>query len=398
MEHISLLNRALLVLYSLVIISLPLKNTIYQISYGLFALVFLLTIIWARNFKIFLENARFTVLFLLIALSMAISNYLGVSGEDKWDLLFKFMLRYGLLFFALLYLLKERVMSTRFVLSLLVVSFSIQAFDGIYQQYTGYDFFVNRGFSSNRLMAATFSSNTLGFILFVNVGVLTYYMISAVRNGEGVLGVFLYSLLLGVSGYVLLHTGARSSWVAAIVLMTIFIALNFRRLNAKTYTIIVCLVVATAYGIVSNDTVYSRFVMLMAGQSQERIDIWLFSMEQFLSAPIFGYGLNSYAVLGGPHPSIHMPHNIMLEILVFLGLAGLALFSALFISVFMAGISVYREDKLFGSFLVAIFVAVLVGYLFDHSITDSKITNTVLFSVMAVIVGAGSGVVRRTSC
>ncbi|MEJ1343025.1 MAG: hypothetical protein RPU14_13285, partial [Candidatus Sedimenticola sp. (ex Thyasira tokunagai)] len=87
---------------------------------------------------------------------MTISNYFGVEGDERWELLLKFLFRYVLLFFAVLYLLKERVVSMNFVLLLIVASFSIQAFDGIYQQYTGYDFFVNRKIVGNRLLAATF--------------------------------------------------------------------------------------------------------------------------------------------------------------------------------------------------------------------------------------------------
>ncbi|MEJ1397263.1 MAG: O-antigen ligase family protein [Candidatus Sedimenticola sp. (ex Thyasira tokunagai)] len=395
MNDLSVENKGLLVLFSLVILSLPLKNAIYQISYGLFALLFLFTIIRLANYRLFQENIRFTVLFALILLSMTISNYFGVEGDERWELLLKFLFRYVLLFFAVLYLLKERVVSMNFVLLLIVASFSIQAFDGIYQQYTGYDFFVNRKIVGNRLLAATFSSNALGFLLFVNVSILLYCFIAAVQKGRGPLVIAAYSPLICVSAYVLLHTSSRASWVAATVFLVIFVALNFRRLNIKSYTAIAVFVLAVALYIISDDSVFSRFSTLVAGQSPIRIDIWLFSIEQFLLAPVFGYGLNSYAVLGGPHPNIHMPHNIVFEILIFLGLTGLVLFSAFFISVFMSSISVFKQYRLLGSFLMAIFAAVLVGYLFDHSITDSKITNTVLFTIMAVIVNAGHGAVKR---
>ncbi|MEJ1354039.1 MAG: O-antigen ligase family protein [Candidatus Sedimenticola sp. (ex Thyasira tokunagai)] len=395
MNDLSLQNRGLLVLFFLVIISLPLKNAIYQISYGLFALLFLFSIIKSGNYRLFQENIRFAVLFVLILLSMTISNYFGVEGDERWELLLKFLFRYVLLFFAVLYLLKERIVSMEFVILLLVVSFSIQAFDGIYQQYTGYDFFVNRKIAGNRLLAATFSTNALGFLLFVNVSILLYCLIAAVQKGRRPLAIAAYSFLLCISAYVLLHTASRASWVAVTIFLMIFVALNFRRLNRESFTAVVIFVLLVAWFIASDSSIVSRFSTLMAGQSPGRIDMWIFSMEQFLLAPIFGYGLNSYEVLGGPHPNIHMPHNIVFEILVFLGLTGLALFSALFISVFMSSVSVFKRHRLLGSFLMAIFAAILVGYLFDHSITDSKITNTVLFTIMAVIVNAGHGAVKR---
>ncbi len=60
----------------------------------------------------------------------------------------------------------------------------------------------------------------------------------------------------------------------------------------------------------------------------------------------------------------------------------------------MASVQVLNQDRLLGSFLMALFTAILVEYLFDHSITDSKITNTVLFTIMAVIVNAGHGIMN----
>ncbi len=80
MNDFSMQHRVLQVLFSLVILSLPLKNAIYQISYGLFALLFLFAVVRGGNYQIFQENIRFSVLFALIILSMAISNYFGVEG------------------------------------------------------------------------------------------------------------------------------------------------------------------------------------------------------------------------------------------------------------------------------------------------------------------------------
>ncbi len=190
-------------------------------------------------------------------------------------------------------------------------------------------FFVGREIVGDKLIAATFSQNALGFLLFVNVSILIYYLAATVQEGARPWAIIAVGLLIGVSGYVLLHTGSRSSWVASVFFILALVALNFRRLNIRSLVAIAVFMAIAAWYISYDNSVLSRFNTLVTGQFPVRIHLWLFSFETFLLSPSFGYGLNSFAVLGGPY--VGMPHNIVMEILLFLGIAGLgAVFDTFF--------------------------------------------------------------------
>lgn len=80
--------------------------------------------------------------FLLIIGSMTISNSINdVANTEAWRLEFSYIYRYAFILFLLLYFYGKEVFSKKLLVLLILVSFGIQALDGLYQIFMGYDLF-----------------------------------------------------------------------------------------------------------------------------------------------------------------------------------------------------------------------------------------------------------------
>ncbi len=373
------------VLFIVILVSLPLKNSIYQVSYGLFSILFLWILFRLRDFYFIKNHILITSLFLLILISMSVSNTIGIGNIESFDLVFKFFYRYILFYFSLLYFMEQKVLTFKFISIVLMSSFSIQVFDGVYQYHTGFDLFVHSTMDSNgrRLTGSMFSSNIYGYIIAINIAFLTYYAVKNLLEDNSHLKNLLFTILIVASLFSLLYSASRSSWIMFFVFTAAYISYNYKMVDKYVYCLIILLVIALTACIYTDDSLLHRFNQLVTGYSSYRWDIWEFSWENILKAPLFGYGLNGYSNLNGP--LVGMPHNIIAEVLLFTGVSGFLLFSALFSTAIKSTQSIIKKDRLLGSFMLFLFLSILIGYLFDHSITDGKVATTILFVIMAMI-------------
>jgi O-antigen ligase len=120
---------------------------------------------------------------------------------------------------------------------------------------------------------------------------------------------------------------------------------------------------------ITDSALQHRLQSLLAGQSSHRGEIWFFTLEQIKENPLLGYGVNTFKTLTANSGVNRFAgiHNMILEMLLYLGIVGLAIFLYLLWNIFKTGIQNKR----------ILYVLILASYLvllqFDGSLIDSKV-------------------------
>jgi O-antigen ligase len=153
-------------------------------------------------------------------------------------------------------------------------------------------------------------------------------------------GVF-FLAVFALCGYVLLIGGGRGPTAAVAISILVPLLLSFRLPHARlviskriipTLGLIALLVLALGLLIISADDslrTLRRFDVLMNERGQSALDrfaFWQAAVEYWAERPFFGQGVGAFPVLYYGIDLTRHPHNIILELLMELGLIGLALF------------------------------------------------------------------------
>lgn len=117
----------------------------------------------------------------------------------------------------------------------------------------------------------------------------------------------------------------------------------------------------------------------MGTSAGTRMEYYLVANELWQLKPLFGFGIGSWPILAGLPDMNSYPHNLILEILVELGLAGLALFGCILVLALKGFIKTQNTGSVFFSILILMmFVNALIGAMFSGDINDNRIIFALL--------------------
>jgi len=168
------------------------------------------------------------LVFLLIIITMFVSNFFGVNISEGYKLTVKILFRYGLVFLALLYFYKTNKFSKRTLVKFILFSLFIQAVDGVYQYIYGFDFINHREILGYRLSGGVYHVNPFGFIMAIGSSMMTYIIINE-KYFKKRSQFFLLIPILILFLFNMLYSGSRSSWVFyAVFMMTQLIFINHK--------------------------------------------------------------------------------------------------------------------------------------------------------------------------
>lgn len=361
------------------ILFIPMKDSIYQIAITLLLCIFLLELSY-RNNRIILralisqyKDTAFALVFIIA--SMSVSNILGIHAPKAWHLETMYLLRYGLIFFILLYGYSKNYFSLFTLTMMIVVSLSLQTFDGLYQHFFNIDFLRGTVVEDGEwLTGAVFYYNPFGMIMGLGAGIILTLLINNYKQTiiPSTLGIAGLLFLLCSFLYTMLFSLSRASWIAFIAFVATLIVLNYKHISKKFllgFCIITLCIVLFA---LIDASLLHRITQLLQGDSSNRYDIWRSTLKAFNQSPYFGYGLDCFKFAVPSQSQFNGVHNSLLEILLCLGIVGLCVFSyALFLSLR----EIYRQKA---SHYFAFFMFLMVVSQFDHSIISSKIFLSIL--------------------
>lgn len=353
-------------IFLLWIISIPFKNSIYQASTVLLISFFLIYLIKHRDFLYFKDLIlKYKVIlysFLIILISMVISNIINDVNIDSWKVQFTYIYRYILIFIILLYFYSKEIFTKKILYIFLLFSLSIQSFDGLYQSILGYDFFKhNLGNLQEGLTGSTFNRNI--FALIVGLGVLLCVFSIKIKKYSKTK--FVVILLGFIFIFCTLFSYSRAVWVALFLSLLLYFFINLKSIKITYILYIVGMFLIIAISFVYIDSLQNRLDLLLKGNSSNRDEIWLYTLNLIQQKPIFGWGLDTWSVIGLKNYA--NVHNSILEILLYLGIFGFLSFSYFLINI-LKEINYYKNSKAF-----SILIYLIVISFFDQDIFTGKI-------------------------
>ena len=372
------------------IFSIPLKNSIYQISTTLLIIIFFIQYFYYKEKTILLEilttYKRLFIVFLLFLGSMALSNLIGISEQSALIDVFKYFIRYLFILVILLYFYKQSFFSRKWLLAAIFIVLSIHALDGIYQYITGFDLIMNKSPDrpSYLLTGAVFQHNPFG--LFMAIGAMLSLTLFFDKNNHTLFKydkvIYFTSLLLFL--FTLFHSQSRAAWVMFGIYFIAFMFVYIKKngINKKLFSTLVSLLIVSIILFLFDDNLSHRLTLLLQGNSAGRTtQIWPFIIEKITNAPMFGYGIDTYKTLTNGFPSSRHAgvHNLTLELLLYTGVVGFSLFSYL---IWLTLKESFTEHKIVYFMLFASYIILMQ---FDGSLITGKLHTTIFILILFFI-------------
>lgn len=376
MAQLNSLSLAYKFLLFIWIVTIPMKNSIYQISIALIITLFLAELLKKENYYLFRQllgtYKDILIGFILIICSMTVSNFLGIQANKIWHIEAMFILRYCFLFFILLYCYAKAYVSTTHLLAMIFFSLALQGIDGLYQHFFDIDFLSGNTIANGVwLTGAVFYYNPFGLLMSIGASLCITFLLYS-RDTFSRWQIILLFAFLSLFLYTLVFSLSRSSWVSFIVFTIGLLTLNSKKFSLKYAWVFILLGGLLILLVLNEVDVLHRIQQLLHGNSSHRKEIWKATIEAFLQRPYFGYGLNSYKQVVISESEFNGVHNSLLEILLFLGTFGFLMFSLLILLILR---EIYRQKS---ALFFAFFSMFLVASQFDHSVISSKIFLSIL--------------------
>lgn len=357
------------------IVSIPLKNSIYQASIVVLISLFLIDLYVTKSFStlknIFFIYKNIFLSFGLIVLSMTVSNIFGIGAHKAWYLEFMFIIRYGFIVYILIYFYLKNYIHPKMIVLMILASLSLQGIDGLYQHFYGVDFINGHQVVNGAwLTGAVFYYNPFGMLMFIGGGLTIALLINHQKFDLTKLQIMLLILLSFIFTYDLLYSLSRASWVSfGIFIMTMAI-LHYHQINTRVLLFLGLLLFLVVAFILNDHDILTRFHQLLQGDSSNRYDIWKNSIQAFLERPILGYGLNSFKEIVSQEYSA--THNNILEVLLYMGIVGSMTFGYMLLLLFQ------EVKRIKNTIYFSFFTSLLVIAQFDNSVISSKIFLSIL--------------------
>lgn len=357
------------------IVSIPLKNSIYQVSIVLLILLFFVDVYMTKSFStvkdIFFIYKNIFLSFGLIVLSMSLSNIFGIGAHKAWYLEFMFIIRYGFIVYLLIYFYIKNYINPKMIVLMILASLSLQGIDGLYQHFYDVDFISGHHVLNGAwLTGAVFYYNPFGMLMFIGAGLTIALLINHKRFNLTKLQITLLISLSFIFTYDLLYSLSRASWVAFVIFVGTMTLLHFKQINIKVFLFLCSVLFLIIAFIVNDHDILLRFHQLLQGDSSNRYEIWRNSIHAFLEHPILGYGLNSFKEIVSQEYSA--THNTILEILLYMGIVGFMAFT------YMLILLLNEIKRIKNTIYFSFFIALLVISQFDNSVISSKIFLSIL--------------------
>lgn len=384
-----LMQRWLRFLYVLFILSIPLKNVVFQVSIGLINLLFLITIFQGREAVLFLKSLRWLCLCLAcLAFSMALSSILGITGMEGWREVLKHVLRFWLFLLATIYFLRQGWISRAFVGRWVLAVLFFHAVLGWIQFFWAEDFFRFIGDMDwgGRLTGVLANPNSYGFLMALAV-VCSFSLVIGRRQeqGKGFLQSVFLILLFVMAFWPLLQSGSRGAWLGALAGACVA-GSAVRGFWLQKSTVLLGITVAglVAFAFRTSLIFQERVQALLAGDSSYRTEVWKDCWAYILHSPFWGYGIEAYRRMDRVYAEVAAPHNIFLSILLEMGLIGLLAYLFFFVLVLGRLFSSPENRRLRPVFLGVFTVLVVYGQFGGTMITD-KIYLSFWYLLVALI-------------
>jgi O-antigen ligase len=360
-------------IYSLLLliwcISIPFKNAIYQASTLALIIYFIIYVFIFKDLYslkiIYLKYQDLFLSFIFILLSMSISNIINdVSKTDAWHIEVMYIFRYALIFLILIYFYSKNFFSKKTLILYVFLSLSIQLLDGLYQNIFGSDFFYNQVSNDipGALIGGVFHRNIFGFLMGIGVLISFIFLKNEITFKKEK---FLYLIFLILFCYCSLLSYSRAIWLSLFIVGLIYILFSIKNIKLIyiSYFIIGCFMIFLLF--VNIESLNNRLGLLLEGNSAYRYDIWKKSIDLILEKPFFGWGIDSWGIIG--LNEFAAVHNSILEILLCTGIMGFIFFS----NIFIRTIKFIYINRNLDLFLILIYF--FISSLFDQSIFESKI-------------------------
>lgn len=366
------------------IVFVPFKDSIYEIFNGFLGIIFLYLVFKNRDLDFILKNKKANTICSLLFLSMTVSNFLGNPGPYGWEKQVQFFYRYILLYYAVLYFLERNYISINFIFNSTIISLGIQAIDGFYQYKYGVDFLKERIILGYRLTAAVHNSNLFGFLMMIGSIALLDLLRNVHFKKEKALTSLIILMLFFMFMFCLINSGSRSSLLGFFVAISLFTILHYRNLlKPKKICLVIFILVLSAFLVWFNgDLMINRILFVLNGDSSVRFELWRSSVKFIIDSPIFGHGIQENNVfLTIDAIDITSPHNAYLEICVYLGITGLAIYAFLFFSVLKKSAVILKKRP----FYLLVITGIFVSAIFDHTFITSQILISVLCLILSCL-------------
>lgn len=353
--------------------SIPLKNSIYEVSMASFVLLALVALFVEKDFRLFFsvpssaKKGYYSIAAIL--LSTLISNVLNLEslGEDSWGGTLTFWYRFAIVPACLLYFLLKNYVSFKTILAGALVGLAVQVVAGYihYFQIAGLLPEIIHSDFGYRVVGLAREPNVYGF--FMGLGVLLVAW--AFLGWSDRLPRF-YQLVAGLFGLALLGLVAlsysRSSWLALSSGLSFLIwkeSSSRGRLIMLSSLLIGCFLIALYF-----PSIIERFETIFdLSQNQDRLGPWRNAIALIIERPFVGHGMGVSLLaahaegLGG----LWSLHNILLEIQFHTGVLGLACWVMFFYWIVRA---VYVRQMW------------LVGSIFLYWFIDGMFVNSIFYA------------------
>lgn len=348
------------------IVYIPMKTSVYQISFVGISVIFFIYLFLYKQIStlkdILIQNKNLIFAFGLVLVSMTISNSLGKFVTlNSWSTQFHYLFRYFFIFIMLLFFYNKNLITKKFITIIILCALSLQAIDGIYQSIFGYDFIKgSAGSLINGLSGATFNRNNFGFFMTIGISICTALLFYHQEYKLSKINMFTIGTLLLIFLFNLLFTYSRASWLFYGVFVFILFVLDYKKISKKHFFIVLIIAILTVCIFFYFDNLFFRLCQLLQMNDGGRSPIWNDAISLIKENYIFGYGLMTYEYIAS-QPTLSI-HNSVLEIVLFLGVFGFAVFT------FLLYLILKEIIKNKTTIYIAFFFAFLVITQFDNSI------------------------------
>ncbi len=368
---------SIIILIAIFTVALPFKNSIYQ---GSLAILYML-VGW-RAYKnstdCWNHTKPFMMIFTAIFISMTISNSLGVSYGYGIESQIRFFWYFVPLFFVLFYILYEKIISVEMLFMLFLTASLFTATLGIAE-------FVSSGYDlTNRLCGHTFNPNAFSVWLMIAILLLTHIFLQT-KSTAIAITVFLVTIVCAGE---LVLTQSRAAWFGIFIGLLVYVSLNRNSINKTRLALAVISVtlMLVLFWFESN-AFQDRIHTILNGNTSRRSNIiWPWAIETIKQAPFFGHGLNSMRLIRLPTIDEVLPHNIYLELLLFLGIVGFVCFAWLFTTVATNIKTSLATNRQYSAILGGVFASLLTDGFFDQSITMSLYFVSLIITIASISV------------
>ncbi|MDD3598342.1 O-antigen ligase family protein [Sulfuricurvum sp.] len=382
-EHYLNRNLTITVLVVVWIVTIPMKNAVFQLMLGLIPLSFFWIAFQNKDLISYITEQPFTKAILLFFGVISLANMDAFNPAEAWHFELR-LLQLALCLYALVYFLKKKYVSISLIVISVLFAFGIQVIDGLFQYLYGQDL-IGKTMLDGRMKAMVFHPNTLGLVLSVGIvlsaGILLhkrYFSISIFKAG-------ILTLIVSMALFDLLQTNSRGSWVATVSALSVYFWIERKNLKSKHYIYVILGIVGLLIYASQDSHIVLRVYSLFQGESAGRDVLWSLTWHHIELHPFLGYGLDAFRFLPGVPSYGMMPHNIILEILLSTGMVGMVMFLFLWYRLYSKIVS-YKEDTspLYSS-AIAILIVLFVSGMFDHSIYQNVIYDSIWIILIAIV-------------